>query len=164
MKSQLARSVLFSHLERRGRDEADRVAIHSVPERRSYRFPELVERIAAWAGVLRRAGVEEGQTVALATGNCPAFIELFFALRLLDAPVLLLDEPAAAIAPKMGASWVLQRIAEGTAPAGAPDPALRIRAAQPELRVPAGTALIKLTSGSTMAPRGACFTEEALVE
>lgn len=32
------------------------------------------------------------------------------------------------------------------------------------VKVPAGTALIKLTSGSTQSPRGACFTEEALVE
>jgi acyl-CoA synthetase (AMP-forming)/AMP-acid ligase II len=164
MKSQLARSILVSHLERRGRDEADRVAIHSEPERRSYRFSELIDRVGVWTGVLRRAGIEEGQTVALATGNCPAFIELFFALRLLDAPALLLDEPAASIAPKMGASWVVQRSSEGSAPEGAPDPALRIRALRPELQVPVGTALIKLTSGSTLTPRGACFTEEALVE
>jgi fatty acid CoA ligase FadD36 len=47
---------------------------------------------------------------------------------------------------------------------GAPDADVRLSPLRPEVPVPAGTALIKLTSGSTLAPRGACFTEDALVE
>jgi acyl-CoA synthetase (AMP-forming)/AMP-acid ligase II len=164
MNSQLARSPLCAHLERQVRDQASRVAIASEPERRFITFSEVGDRISSWVAALRRAGVEEGQTVALATGNCPAFIELFFALRRLDAAVLLLDESSKPIGAKMGASWIVERGGEGAAFDGAPDPGLGIRALTPELRVPAGTALIKLTSGSTLAPRGACFTEEALVE
>jgi long-chain acyl-CoA synthetase len=164
MNSQLTRSIVCSHLERQVRDQAQRVAIASEPERRSITFSEMGDRISSWGTALRRAGVVEGQTVALAVGNCPAFIELFFALRRLDAAVLLLDESSKPIGAKMGASWLIESGGEGAVLGGAPDPGLGIRALTPELRVPAGTALIKLTSGSTLAPRGACFTEEALVE
>lgn len=163
MKPQVPGSTLCSQLDRQIRDQAGRVAVSSEPDRRAIPFSELGDRITAWVRVLTRAGVERGQAAALATGNCPAFIELFFALRRIGAAVLLLDESGAAAAPKMGASWVLDRAEQGPALDGAPDARVRLRAATPELAVPGGTALIKLTSGSTLAPRGACFTEEALV-
>lgn len=135
------------NLDRQIRDQGSRVALISEPERLSLTFAQLGERVASRADALRRAGVERGQTAAIATGNGPAFIELFFALRSIGAAVLLTDEPATA--PKMGASWVIAR---------------ELTPVVPELEVPRGTALIKLTSGSTTSPRGACFTEEALVE
>jgi acyl-coenzyme A synthetase/AMP-(fatty) acid ligase len=58
---------------------------------------------------------------------------------------------------------VLRRDA-GDAVDGGPDPDVRLSRLRPEVPVPAGTALIKLTSGSTLTPRGACFSEDALVE
>src|SRR5579859_1015244 len=161
MNSSLARSAIGLRLERQIRDQASRIALFSEPEKLSLTFSQLGGRISAWAAALRRAGVEEGQTAALATGNCPAFVELFFALRSLDAPVLLLDESAPVpVAARMGASFILRR--EGSELYEAPDPRIRLLPLQPELRVPPGTALVKLTSGSTLSPRGACFSEEAL--
>jgi acyl-CoA synthetase (AMP-forming)/AMP-acid ligase II len=152
MDSTLSHVTIALALEQQIRVQGSRVALWSEPEKLAITFSQLGERIAARGVALRRAGVEEGQTAALAVGNSPEFIELYFALRSLGVAVLLLDEPV--IAPKMGASWVLTKDADG----------VRVTRVEPELSVPEGTALIKLTSGSTLAPRGACFTEEALVE
>jgi acyl-coenzyme A synthetase/AMP-(fatty) acid ligase len=153
------RSPLRASLDRQVRDQARRVAVHSESDRRSFTFAELGARVDAWVATLRKAGIGEGQTVSLALGNVPAFAEVFFALRSLNAPALLVDD--AAVSAKMGASWIVHR---GGALAGAPDPDIGLTAVKPEMTVPAGTALIKLTSGSTLAPRGACFSEQALVD
>src|SRR5579862_1162038 len=163
MNSSMTSSPIGQRLERQIRDQGSGLAVCSEPEKLGLTFSQLGDRISAWASALRRAGVEEGQTAALATGNGPAFIELFFALRSLDAAVLLLDEAApASVAAKMGASWFLHR--GGTELRPTPDPRMGLSPLEPALRVAAGTALIKLTSGSTLAPRGACFAEEALSE
>jgi long-chain acyl-CoA synthetase len=146
----VARSPLCAALERQVSDQPRRVALHSAAERVTITFSELGERIAARARVLSDAGVREGDVAALATGNLLAFPELFFALRSLGATVLALDEGMSAAAARMGATWVFTQ-----------ETARRL---EPETTVPAGTALIKLTSGSTLDPRGACFTEEALIE
>jgi acyl-coenzyme A synthetase/AMP-(fatty) acid ligase len=156
------RSLLRLTLDRQVRDQARRVAIHSESDRRSITFAELGTRVDAWASALRNAGVAEGQTVAIALGNVPAFPEVFFALRSIPAAALLVDDPS--VSARMGASWIVHRGADGVAPDGAPDRDVRLTAVRPETAVPSGTALIKLTSGSTLAPRGACFTEQALVD
>lgn len=164
MKSLAGRSPLGLSLQRLARDRGRSLALQSESDRCSISFAELGFRIDAWGSVLRGAGVEEGQTVALELGNTPAFVETFFALRSLEAAALLVEEGARSMAPKMGASWILHRGAGGRALAGAPDPSVRLEPAVPGIPVPAGTALIKLTSGSTLVPRGACFSEAALVE
>ncbi|MBV8881083.1 MAG: acyl--CoA ligase [Planctomycetaceae bacterium] len=148
MNPSLSGFSIVSALEKQMRDRGSQVAVWSEPEKLAITFAQLGERIAARGQALRRAGVAEGQTAALAVGNSPDFIELYFALRRMDVAVLLTDEPA--VAAKMGASWVLTTSGIDRVP--------------PEATVPEGTALIKLTSGSTLTPRGACFTEEALAE
>jgi len=164
MTSAITKSPLALSLDRQVRDQARRTAIHSSAERRSITFAELGARVRAWAEGLRRAGVTEGQTVSIALGNVPSFPEIFFALRLLFAAALLVDDTSRSVSAKMGASWVVHRGADGAKIDGAPDADVRLSPLRPEIAVPAGTALIKLTSGSTLAPRGACFTEDALVE
>lgn len=155
MNSDLAPLALELQLERHMRDQGSRVAVYSEPEKLSISFTQLGERIAARGQALRRAGVEEGETAAIATGNGPEFIELYFALRFMGVAVLLLDPNSVpAVAARLGASWILTKRADG----------VQADRVVPELRVPEGTALIKLTSGSTQAPRGACFTEDALAE
>lgn len=164
MTSALSKSPLAVSLERQVRDRARETAIHSVPERRSVTFAQMGERVRAWADSLRRSGIKAGQIVSLALGNLLAFPEVFFALRSLEAAALLVDDASPAVSAKMGASWIVHRGAEGALLDGAPDRDLRLTSVRPEVAAPAGTALIKLTSGSTLAPRGACFTEDALVE
>ncbi|HVE39562.1 MAG TPA: class I adenylate-forming enzyme family protein [Planctomycetota bacterium] len=163
MTSAVARSPLLQSLERQVRDRGRLRALHSEAERRSFTFAQLGERVRAWAASLQKAGVQAGQLVAIALGNIPAFAEIFFALRLLDAAALLVDEGNASVSSKMGASWVLRRDA-GIPIDGGPDPDVQLSPLRPEGTIPAGTALIKLTSGSTLSPRGACFSEDALVD
>jgi long-chain acyl-CoA synthetase len=145
----VVRSPLCAALERQVVDQSRRVAIHSAAERVTVTFAELGERISARAQVLSDAGVREGETAALAMGNVLAFPECFFALRSLGVAVIVLDEGMSVAAARMGARWILTQ-----------DTPRRL---EPETTVPAGTALVKLTSGSTLDPRGACFTEEALL-
>lgn len=124
----------------------DRAAL--VDEGRTISFGELGERIELRAAALRGAGLDG--LVALAWPNSAALVESFFALRALGHPVLLTDAGAAPeTARRLGAAWTLR-------PSG-PE---RLGPAVP---MPAGTEIAKVTSGSTLDPRGACFREEALV-
>lgn len=70
------------------------------------------------------------------------------------------------ICRRMGASWILHRNSGlgGAGLAQVPDPSVRLTHLDGGSPPPVGTALVKLTSGSTLNPRGACFTEEALLE
>src|SRR5262245_59736554 len=104
------RSLLRLSLDHQVRGQARRVAIHSESDRRSITFADLGTKVDAWASALRKAGVSEGQTVAIALGNVPAFPEVFFALRSIPAAALLVDDPA--VAAKMGASWIVHRGAD----------------------------------------------------
>lgn len=141
-------------------------ALWSEGERLALSFGEVAARAAAWAEALRGV-VGMG---ALATGNSASFVELFIALRGLGTPVLSLDAALGAALPdvarRMRASVLLHRdpALGGDPLPGSPDPSVRLlRTGAPEAP-PAGTAVAKMTSGSTRHPRAACFTEEALVE
>src|SRR6185436_12606120 len=121
MTSALSKSSLAASLERQVRDRARETAIHSSSERRTITFAQMGDRVRAWAAALRRAGVTEGQTVSIALGNVPSFPEIFFALRLLFAAALLVDDTSRSVSAKMGASWVVHRGADGAKIDGAPD-------------------------------------------
>lgn len=167
MGDALSHSPILTALARRVRDAGDGEAVRSEGERRSITYAQLADRASAWEGLLRRAGVAPRSLVALATGNTLSFPELFFALRALDAPVLTVDDGLKApgtleVCRRMGASWILHRIAE--LGGDALDSSVRLTRLQGGAPPPAGAALVKLTSGSTLNPRGACFTEEALME
>ncbi len=163
-----ARSLFCEALDRQVRDSGGRLAVRSESEKTDVTFGGLAGRIGAWTSILRKRGLQPGQAAALAVGNTLAFIELFFALRSLGVCVLPMEEalagaPGASVASRMGASWVLQR-REGEPLSAAPDPAVRLQSVLPGAAIPEGTEILKLTSGSTLSPRGACFSEAALVE
>src|SRR5262245_57785980 len=122
----ISKSPLGLSLERQVRDRARQTAIQSAPDRRSITFAELAERVRAWVSALRQAGVTEGQTVSIALGNVLSFPEVFFALRSLEAPALLVDEASLSVSARMGASWILHRGADGAAVDGSPDPGVRL--------------------------------------
>jgi long-chain acyl-CoA synthetase len=164
-------SPLLEALARQVRDLRDREALRSEGEGLSVRFGTLGERVAAWAAALRKARLEEGELVALAVGNVAAFPELFFALRQAGAAALAVDDGAtpagfSEVCRAMGAAASLHRRPDwgGEPLEGAPDPSVRLARTRAGRRPPAATGLVKLTSGSTLNPRGACFTDGALAE
>ncbi len=146
------------------RDRGGEEALVSEGEGLALSFAELADRAARWAEAL---GPLEGMT-ALATGNGAAFVELFLALRGGGVPVLAVDPSpgAAEVARRMRAAFLLHRdpAIPGDPLPGAPDPDVRLLRTGTAEAPPPGTAIAKMTSGSTLDPRAACFTEEALVE
>ncbi len=163
-------SPLRDALRRQILDRPRALALRSEEEDLTLAFAELGERVAAWESSLHGAGAGPEGLVALAAGNAAAFPELFYALRGVGAPVLSLDAQMGAggreACRRMGAGLLLHRDASlgGDPLPGAPDPRVRLTRLTDAAPPPAGTALVKLTSGSTLNPRGACFTEEALLE
>lgn len=128
-------------LARQVRDQGRRPAVDGVS------FLELEERIARRAEVLR----DVDGLCGLAAGNSLEFIESFFALRARGIPVLSLDQNATLeTCRRVRGAWLIRKgELVKTGPVEPP---------------PAGTAIVKMTSGSTLDPRAACFTEEALVQ
>jgi acyl-CoA synthetase (AMP-forming)/AMP-acid ligase II len=152
------------------REQGVRLALRSDDDLQDVSFCALSQRIARWAEALGGALGSPGETVALATGNSLAFVELFFALRSRGFAVLAVDDALRGdglldVCRRMGAGTLIHRQpARGGETLGdVPDPTVRCLRLPHQVRPPSGTAVIKLTSGSTLRPRGACFTEEALL-
>jgi acyl-CoA synthetase (AMP-forming)/AMP-acid ligase II len=158
-------------------DHPERPALWSRFEGLRLTFGELGERVAEWE---RRLAPLSPEPMALATGNCAAFAELFLALRRLGRVVVAMDGtlPLSArveLCRRLGIAWLLHRepeAGEAGAPAGQHGETtllggevrlLRLAGVEPAA-APAGTALVKLTSGSTGEPVGVCLSEEALRE
>jgi long-chain acyl-CoA synthetase len=144
-----------------------------TPERRA-----TVEDVAALARAAGRrladARLAPGAIVGLAAANGPGFLAALLALRQAGLAALLLDAQTPAtearrVLAALGASALLR--APGW-PAGPDDWTLQVAAVtgeddtpvpSPPPLLPAGTAVVKLTSGSTGAPRGIAATAEALL-
>ncbi len=114
-------------------------------------------------GIAARLPVVSGRLVALAVPNGPAFLAGWIALRRAGAVPLLCDAampPAArrTMAEALGAcgvlaagdGWATGESCEWTSCAGA------------DVALPDGTALVKLTSGSTGTPRGIAVSADAV--
>lgn len=135
-------------------------------------FAEVEERVAAWREWLASAR----GPVAVATGNRAAFVEVFLALRGLDRVAVAMDGGLAtaekiALCRGLGIPTLLDAAGDDGV-RGARD--LRIEEGvfrgvrRHELDVepaatPEGTALVKLTSGSTGVPSGVAFDEPSLL-
>jgi long-chain acyl-CoA synthetase len=155
---------ILEAFDRTCRDRRGEPALWSRGEGLALTFGELARREAAWASALAAV---EGPVVGLAAGNSAAFVELFFALRRRGVAPALIDGARTAaekaeVCRRLGVSVLLHRDPEGPGE----DLGGGIRATRPPgvaaAAPPPGTALVKLTSGSTGEPVGACLTEEAL--
>ncbi len=145
------------------RERADELALWSRGESLRLTFGELRERVDDWS---RAIASFPPHTVALATGNGAAFLELFLALRSRGIPVAILDgelpfSEKIATCRRFGVPTLLHRDAKGST-IGETIQVTRIQAVE-AVAPPAGTAVIKVTSGCTGQAVGACFTEEALL-
>ncbi len=161
-------SAILQAFERLARDRRHEPALWSRGEGLRLSFGDLAERVAAWRRALAPL---PPAPVALATGNCAAFPALFLALRGLGVAVVAMDGalplPARReVCRRLGITVLLHR--ETTPDTTADEPLAdgvrlaRLADVEP-VAAPAGTGLVKLTSGSTGEPVGVCLSEEALL-
>lgn len=166
--------AILETFDRLCRDRAGDLALWSRAERLRLSFGELGQRVAAWERRLPAPAVDAAVAgaVAVAVGNVAAFPELFLALACRGVPMAALDAglPAEAklgLCRRLGFGWLLHRDAElvGSGQGGealADGVHLLPVAGLERCAPPAGTLLVKLTSGSTGEPLGICLTAEAL--
>ncbi len=156
---------LLEAFDRTCQDQRHRLALWSRGEKLQLDFATLAARSRDWEAAV--AGLECG-VVALACGNGTAFVELFFALRRRGLPVALMDgglpfAEKARLCARLGVRELLHRDACVGSEAW-PGSIQHSRFDAVETTEPApGTAVVKLTSGSTGEPLGLCLTAQALV-
>lgn len=156
------RSPIAEAFGRTVEEQPNREALWSRGESLRLTFSDLAARVERRADVLSS---EPDEATALATGNCAAFLELFLALRRLDRPVLAVDgalpiPEKTELCRRLGVGSLLHRDEAG----GAFDDVRLLQLDDVERTPPpAGTALVKLTSGSTGEPEGICLGGEALM-
>ncbi len=160
---------LLESFERQCRDRGAELAIWSRGERLGLSFEDVANDVATWSaklGALEPA-IARPWVLALGVGNVAAFVPLVLAAFSLRIPIALVDgalpaEEKLALCRRLGLPGLIHRdttlIGEElggglvfTRPAGvAPCPP------------PAGTVLVKITSGSTGDPVGICLSAAAL--
>ncbi|HVS03297.1 MAG TPA: class I adenylate-forming enzyme family protein [Thermoanaerobaculia bacterium] len=155
---------LLAAFQRLVRDRGGELALWSRGEGLQVTFEQLAERVAAWRQRLLRL---PPYPVALATGNVADFPALFLALRCRDLPVVAVDGSLALPAQlelcrRLGVAYLLHRHQGPGEPLAAGVALATLGDVEP-VAAPRGTALVKLTSGSTGAPVGICLGEEALL-
>jgi len=126
-----------------------------------------------YADRLARAGIDEGALVLSAAGNAPAAAPLLLACRALDAALLPVDAGATpreidALAARFDAAAIVLPAAVAVSaaidsPSPLGDDDLVIAARAEGARRYAGTAILKLTSGSSGPPKATLTTEAQLV-
>ena len=137
-----------------------------VSPRRSVTVAEVDALADAARAVVAAGALPAGSLVGLAAPNGPGMLASLLALRRAGFPALLLDARAPAAeglraCRALGAAGLLSL--RGCWPAGAEDWELTPLEAAAPPDLPAGTAVVKLTSGSTGAPRGIATSAAALV-
>lgn len=173
-----AESPIVAGFERRVRDRGDDEALWcrgrgSGEGGRRLSFAELGERVGAWDRRLEGAGARAWPAAALALGNVAAFVELYLALRRRGVPVLALDgslelAEQRRICRRLGVVRLLtagppsDAGGSGVAVEALGDGVALVDVGAEPVEWPRGTGLVKLTSGSTGEPAGACFTDACL--
>lgn len=158
-----SRMIFVESFARWVADRRDDEALWSRGEGLRLSFGEVAARSQRWRGLL---GAVAGRPAAVAVGNRAAFVELTLALRARDLPVIAMDagmSHAAKVetARRLGAGAVLHRDPDGAGELLGEEVRL-LTLDGPEVERPAGTALVKLTSGSTGEAVGVAFDEAGL--
>jgi long-chain acyl-CoA synthetase len=156
--------ALLSRFAEIARDDPTSILIYAPDAGRSISASEIWAAHLIYADRLARAGVESGALVLSAAGNAPAAAPLLLACRALDAAVLPVDAGATrleidSLAARFGAAAVVGREVDSMSPLGDD---LGVAARADGTRRYPGTAMLKLTSGSTGAPKATLTTEAQL--
>jgi acyl-CoA synthetase (AMP-forming)/AMP-acid ligase II len=164
--------LLLDALRRLARDRPGHVLIDAPAEQRQVTAGTLAEDAAATADVLRRLGIGAGHAVAAHVGNRTGYFSLLLGCLDLGAALLPIDGSAPVaeadlVAARFGASALV--VPAGRVEAGEHDLpgglrlARRADPAGPLAPTPAGpVGMLKLTSGSTGAPKATVTTEDQI--
>jgi acyl-coenzyme A synthetase/AMP-(fatty) acid ligase len=159
---------ILEAFDRHCHDRPDAPALWSRGESLRLSFAQLAERAQAWCRRLGAARLPAGAPVAVAIGNRVDFPALFLALLRLGHPMASVDDSIPCgerveLCRRLGIGWIAHRAAAaGAAPTALGKIVLEPLALETAARIAEGTALVKLTSGSTGEPSGCCLTEAAL--
>ncbi|MDX1632068.1 MAG: hypothetical protein R3234_09415, partial [Thermoanaerobaculia bacterium] len=156
-------SILRQRFRRWVRDTPDRIALWSRSDGDQMTFEELGGLLDEWSRSFRAL---DGGCVAVATGNGIAFPALVLTLLSRGIPAALMDGGLAfadkkSLCRRLGIRHLLHRDGEGS-DLGHGVRRTEIREVE-IVEPPRGTALVKLTSGSTGEPRGVCLDEPSLL-
>lgn len=153
--------VIWEAFKRRVALHPHREALWSRGEDRRLTFGQLAERVRAWGDRVSTLGKDP---MALALSNGTALCELFLAMFRHGIPVVAMDsnlstDDRESLCRRLGIPTLLS-----SDPVGRPlADGVTVRHVAVESAVPPkGTALVKLTSGSTGDPLTPCFGEEEL--
>jgi acyl-coenzyme A synthetase/AMP-(fatty) acid ligase len=157
-------SAILQAFERLVRERGDDPALWSRSEEVRLSFRQLGAEVDDLRSPLQAL---PAAPVALATGNCAAFVTLFLALRARGLPVVAMDGvlplPARLdLCRRLGIATLLHREDTAGEPLGDGVRWSSLADVEP-IAPPPGTALVKLTSGSTGDPLGVCLSEAALL-
>lgn len=145
------------HVAERG----DHEALWSRGEGVRSSFAEVDAAAEGWQNILHDGG---GRPVAVALGNVAAFCHVSLALLRLGIPMVAVDASTShgrqvELCRRLGVASLLHRHAHGELLADG----VRRTSLEVEARpLPPGTALVKLTSGTTGHPLGICLSADAL--
>lgn len=144
--------MLLETFERLAEREPDAVALIENGVRITRR--ELLAQSASLAGDLRKAGVRKGHLVALQLPNSSAFVAAFLAALELDLVVAPVDRDATAAE--------VERVARHFAVDAVVGRSIEVTGTGAGASWPPDTRLLKLTSGSTGAPKAIACSERNL--
>jgi acyl-CoA synthetase (AMP-forming)/AMP-acid ligase II len=168
-------SEILARFEKSCRDDPARRLIHVPAMETSHSASDVWSAHLRGAAHLTRLGLDAGQLVVSAAGNHPAGIPFFLACRAngvaimpVDsgtsvAEILRLAEHFGAAALLLPASMPADRARFGDRPLIDVDGLQLVRSSERDPRTYRGTALLKLTSGSTGAPKAALATDAQMV-
>lgn len=140
---------------------AHRLALWSRREGLQQTFAQLDMAASDWQ---RRLGDDGAEPVAVAVGNVASFCHLSLALLRLGRPMVCMDgalplERKLEVCRQLGVATLLHR---GETGEPLHDGVRRVDTGVAAAEPPRGTALVKLTSGSTGQPVGVCLSADAL--
>lgn len=159
-------SELVSRFARVYRAQPDRILIHVPSEGTSLTAGDVWRAHVAYERALRASGLRPGQLLLMAAGNHACTVPLFLAARSMGLAVAAVDAGTTAaevraIAEEFDASGIISRNAgRGVA---LTDGIFVTRRDASSDAPHAGTALLKITSGSTGVPKAARTTDAQLI-
>lgn len=154
-------SELVARFQRLRVEQPDRPAIHVAGQAATLTYRDLWQTHLDYQRLLRNAGLSSSDLLVVNSGNRPELMPLLLAARSLDVTMLAVDTGTTRpeidqLADRFGAAAIASSSGDRTEPP-------QIAPCHRPRRSYAGAAILKLTSGSSSAPRATFTTESQLI-